>query len=122
MNIQDIKMTFKYIGYNIDKNMPNMNDYKVKLSYNNNSMKIDFHMGKALKQTDLTIESVINSLLLDYIDYNTTFEDFCDEFGYSSDSIKASKIYKQCQKNTEKMNNLFYVDELESLREKLQDY
>ena len=79
-------------------------------------------MGKALKQTDLTIESVINSLLLDYISDNTTFTDFCDEFGYDNDSIKDSKIYKACQKNTEKMNKLFQSDEIEALRKQLQDY
>lgn len=27
-----------------------------------------------------------------------TFEDFCDDFGYSSDSISALKIYHDCQK------------------------
>ena len=122
MNIQDIKMTFKYIGYNTDKNMPDLNAYKVTLSYNNNKMTIDYHMGTALKQTDLTIESVINSLLLDYISDNTTFTDFCDEYGYDGDSIKDSKIYKACQKNTEKMNKLFQSDEIEALRKQLQDY
>lgn len=34
------------------------------------------------------------------------FEDFCSEFGYDSDSRKALKIFKACEKANEKLNRI----------------
>lgn len=45
-----------------------------------------------------------------------TFEDFCDEFGYDTDSRKAEKIYFAVQKEVSEVMRLF-GDVLEDLRE-----
>lgn len=42
------------------------------------------------------LEHVLNSLFLDSSAHDETFENWCSEFGYDSDSIKARKIYDEC--------------------------
>lgn len=46
-----------------------------------------------------------------------TFEDFCSEFGYETDSRNAKKTYKAVVKEYNKMCSLFNNDELEVLQE-----
>lgn len=46
-----------------------------------------------------------------------TFEDFCNEFGYDTDSRIAKKTYKAVVKEYDKMCSLFNNDELEILTE-----
>ncbi len=46
-----------------------------------------------------------------------TFEDFCSEFGYDTDSRNAKKTYKAVVKEYDKMCSLFSNDELEILTE-----
>ena len=121
MNFDNIKMTYRYTGFNQNANMPNMNGYTVTLTYNAKRMIVNYYMGSALKESDLTINAVMHSLLSDEI-RGMDFEDFCSDFGYDSDSIKAKKIYNACVKNTDKLYRVFTNDELESMREQLQDY
>jgi hypothetical protein len=44
-----------------------------------------------------------------------TFENFCSEFGYDTDSRKAEKTYKLVVKEWEKVTKFFAADELEEL-------
>lgn len=47
-----------------------------------------------------------------------TFEDFCADFGYDTDSRKAEKIYKLVRLEWDKVSDFFCIDgELEDLRE-----
>jgi hypothetical protein len=46
-----------------------------------------------------------------------SFEDFCSEFGYDTDSRKAERIYKALCKEYEAMCRLFSDEELELLSE-----
>lgn len=46
-----------------------------------------------------------------------TFEDFCGDFGYDTDSRKAEKIYFAVQKEYSELVRLFTEEELEELRE-----
>jgi len=49
-----------------------------------------------------------------YAEVNT-FQDFADAFGYSSDSIKALKIYKAVKKEVKKLKKLLSSEEIEEL-------
>jgi hypothetical protein len=45
--------------------------------------------------------------------YNQSFQEFCSEYGYNSDSIKALKIYNACKKQYQKASRILnYKDEL----------
>jgi hypothetical protein len=46
-----------------------------------------------------------------------TFEDFCTEFGYDTDSKKAEKIYKAVEHEYIKLCSLFSPEEMEELQE-----
>lgn len=46
-----------------------------------------------------------------------TFENFCSEFGYDTDSRKAEKIYKAVCKEWQKVSTFFTSNEIEELQE-----
>lgn len=46
-----------------------------------------------------------------------TFEDFCWEFGYDTDSISAMKTYLACQKQWAKIRKIFTEEQIEELAE-----
>lgn len=93
--------------------------FKVTLSYNDKSINFIFH-DNYLNESKK--EDFIYSLLADAqaYEYNPTFESFCYEFGYSSDSIKALKIYKCCKKQYAKLYNLFTTIEVNQLWQELE--
>lgn len=64
---------------------------------------------------------VLNCLILDAdsVEYNG-FEEWCEEFGFNTDSIKAKKSYDQCCETRAGINRLGF--RLEELQELFQDY
>ena len=59
--------------------------------------------------------SVLSSLSADR--FEGSFEDFCSEYGYDSDSRKAEQIYKAVVKENEGMKKLYSTEELDKLSE-----
>lgn len=102
------------------------NKWQVKLVYFDKEFVTDLYMGsglvnKAGKPKKPTKKDVLYSMMAgDVSDMN--FNDFCREFGYDNDSIKALKIYKACEKETEAYHNMFDSEEREILNELLEDY
>lgn len=66
--------------------------------------------------------SVLHSLLLDTDCGADTFEDFCSNLGYDEDSRKAHDTYLACQKLGTQLRKVFTREQIEKLRELLQDY
>ena len=66
--------------------------------------------------------SVLYSLLMDGDSGYELFDDFCDNYGYDNDSIKAHNIYEACQKIAGKMRKFFSTEERNKLQELLEDY
>ena len=84
--------------------------------------KVVTHFPKALKKP--TLADVLNSLVLDgsaYLDAQR-FEDWAGDFGYDSDSIKAKRIFEQCDETGRALVQALGRDECERLREFFQDY
>jgi hypothetical protein len=69
-----------------------------------------------------TSASVLHSLLLDAQCGNDLFEDFCDNYGYDTDSRKAFNIYQSCQDTAIKLRKVFSYAQLEELNVILEDY
>jgi hypothetical protein len=65
---------------------------------------------------------VVYSLLSDSDSGNQSFRSFCDEFGYNSDSIKDRGIWEACQEIGEDFLRVVGREQIETLRELLQDY
>jgi hypothetical protein len=83
--------------------------YTVTLKYDKRQMTVPFFMGPALTH-EPTDKDVLPCLIADYSVIDESFEDFCMNFGYDSDSRKAEKIYNQCKKNGKKLEKLFGPD------------
>lgn len=78
--------------------------------------KIDYHT----QVKPLNIDDVLYSLIMDSYTAEETFEDFCSEFGYDSDSRKAMQIWEDCRNNAKRVKK--FIPDLEEARELFQDY
>lgn len=65
---------------------------------------------------------VIHSLLSDAEAVNECFSDWCDNYGYSSDSIKALATYNACCEIGKNLRKVFTSAQSSELREMLQDF
>ena len=65
---------------------------------------------------------VLYSLILDSSAVGQSFESWAPEYGYDTDSRKAEQIYRDCQRNTDKLRRILTRADLEALRMLLQDY
>lgn len=102
------------------------NKWQVKIVYFNKEYVTDFYMGSGLvnkigEPKKPTIKDVLYSMMRDDVS-EMNFNDFCGEFGFDNNSIKALKLYKDCQKGTEVYYDMFDSEEREILEELLRDY
>lgn len=73
------------------------------------------------KATPPKIEDVLYSLIMDSDACTMSFEEWCGDFGYEEDSIKALETYRACQKNADKLSKAkVYVSD--EMREFFQEY
>jgi len=87
-----------------------------------NSVRVLADVVKSQRAVAPTQASVLYCLLgdSDVLDY--TFADWCDGFGYDTDSREAFRTYELCQINADKLKKVFSGKEIETLRELLEDY
>ena len=66
--------------------------------------------------------SIVHSLMLDAEALCQSFTDWCDNYGYSNDSLQAFDTYRLCCSIGEKMRKTFSHSRLNAMREALIDY
>ena len=74
------------------------------------------------KPRKLKVADVLHSLTLDASAADENFHDWCANYGYSDDSIKAMNTYKACLEVAQALRKHFSPDTLRQVRELLQDY
>ena len=116
----EVKEAFKTDEDLKDDWRKNANKYQVKISYFDKFYVTDYYMGSALTR-EPDKKDILYSMLMDNVS-DMDFDEFCCEFGYDNDSIKALKIYEECQRETKALHNMFDSDEIDMLRELLEDY
>lgn len=116
----EVKEAFKTSEDLQDSWKKTANKYQVRLSYFNKNYVTDYFMGCALTRKP-SKNDVLYSMLLDDVS-GISFHDFCMEFGYDDDSIKSLKVYEACQRETQALHDMFDYEEVEMLRELLEDY
>lgn len=101
-------------------------------NYHNHKIRV-FHSGKIFNfdywgsimnpeiQSDEDNISAFEAFVSDAICGESTFEDFCSDLGYDTDSRRAERIYKACQKSNRKLHRIFSGNIYELLTE-LQNY
>lgn len=101
--------------------------FEIRMSYNGKrcyfryaTSNLDWRNGKEeLDESDYM--NALNCVLSDSYAAQCSFNDFCSEFGYSDDSIKALKTYKECKRNAERLNKLFSGLDLLSVQNELEE-
>lgn len=68
------------------------------------------------------VADVLHSLIMDASAADENFHDWCANYGYSDDSIKAMNTYKACLEIAVTLRKHFSPDTLRQVRELLQDY
>ena len=68
------------------------------------------------------IAGVLYSLLLDSNVQYESFSEWCANYGYSDDSIKAETIYRACHQIAMQLKSIFTREQIQKLNEALQDY
>lgn len=94
--------------------------YNCKITFKDKSYTFNYWMGAAHTKSP-SKKDVLYSFIMDDVSY-MDFEEFCSNFGYNNDSIKALKTFEACQLQTKNVHRLFNEEEREILRELLEDY
>jgi hypothetical protein len=81
------------------------------LHFGDRKESFEYGTGSGLRKNNTPVKpvaaDVVYSVLSDYSAGEESFEDFCSNFGYDNDSIKALNTYIACQRNGKKVLNLF---------------
>jgi hypothetical protein len=64
---------------------------------------------------------VLHSLVLDSEADGMSFRDWCDNYGYSDDSLNALETYRHCCDTAQKLRATFKPDVLAAIRDAVQD-
>lgn len=65
---------------------------------------------------------IMYSLLIDIEAADMSFNAWCDEYGFSNDSMKAFKAYQTCCEYAVFMRKMFSAQQIEEMRKALEDY
>ena len=85
--------------------------WKVRLTYKAYQIDVDFYTG-IMRTDEPTVQDVVYSLVADdmTIQSGSTFEDWCFELGYNTDSISDRATYDLCIKNSQNVRRLYGDD------------
>ena len=94
--------------------------WSITLSYQRKQAQFRFYGGGASKTP--TASDLVWAVAVDSEAVNESFSNWCDNFGYSTDSITARSTYKACQRNGERLikligNKEIFSQLVESARE-----
>jgi hypothetical protein len=109
---------FTGIGHRV---VPKLDKHLIMREYKGSRM-LAAKLAEKAKPVTPEVCGILYSLILDGEALHTSFSDWCDNFDYDSDSIKALNTYQACTDNAKKMRRVIDNPTLELLREALQDY
>lgn len=101
-----IKLVSEYQGLVRKDNDWDCNHYKCTIRFENRQYTFDYYMGLRISG-EPTLDSVMESLLMDCNVDQYSFDEFCGEFGYDTDSRKAEASYKACLKLAKNVKRVF---------------
>lgn len=119
--LDEVKITVYFVqevvGFpNEEKPSGFHNQYKIVVSRNDSKISFDYYGSTADLHTGKhpDLYSLLTCIKSDY-QIPDSFEEFCSEFGYSTDSIRAEKIFKASVLQSAKLKQIFTEDEIELL-------
>jgi hypothetical protein len=78
--------------------------WSIVLKYNKKRAQFRFYGGGASKTP--TASDLVWAVAIDSEALNESFSEWCDSFGYSTESITARSTYKACQRNGQRLTDL----------------
>lgn len=130
--LEDLPVKIQYMGETA-RDKWECDQWRVTLSSKAGFHSFDYFTGLGLRHKPRTswgtpkpkkpkVADVLHSLILDASAADENFHDWCSNYGYSDDSIKAMNIYKACLETSQALRKHFSPDTLRQVRELLQDY
>jgi hypothetical protein len=106
-NFKNIRVSAVYVGDEAAPFMPNnYNNHRVSVYNARNGKRTSFKFWASIMNPELrTRYEVLNALycfVSDAVSGLDSFEDFCSNFGYDTDSREAEKTWKTCKRSTDK--------------------
>jgi hypothetical protein len=100
----DVKVKGKFHDNTKDADGWEHTAYKVKVTHGDRVVKFKFRMG--LAHTDFDKDGALYALASDASAGQHGFVDYCEEYGYDQDSIKAHKTWRACRRMREQADAL----------------
>ncbi len=132
-----VKFEVKYSG-ETKRNDWQCDAWRVQISSSKGVMNTDYFTGMGHRKGEKNIQTpfgltkglpvkpraadVLDSLVLDSAALDTSFEYWCSDYGYDSDSIKAFDTYRACCDTGKKLRSVFTQEQIQTLRDMLQDF
>jgi hypothetical protein len=120
--LESIDITSKYIGKS-EQGHITLDKWEVCLYRGDVKTTVDFYLGEGHKGREPELKEVIHSLISgNYIALRLTFEEFCCDYGYDTDSRKAFATWEDCERIAIKLRELFTADEIMQLEIGFENY
>lgn len=106
-----------------DKDNRKVNKFKVSIKVGDKRTSFDFYgsindcNNGVIEMQENDLKHALYCFVSDSCSAKDTFENFCGEFGYDTDSRSAERIYKACVKSLEKYERLTAADIYEVVNE-----
>jgi hypothetical protein len=113
-----VRLTAERTDHNphMDDDARNMDHWKCKLIVGPRSMTVYFSKGFAHNGAEPTAPEVLDCLASDASSVvDASFEDWCSEYGYDTDSRKAEQTYKTIRRQARRLRDLFSSDAFKTL-------
>lgn len=109
---------FTGIGHRV---VPSLYRFQITREYRGSRM-LASKLAEQAKPTRPGITSVLHSLVIDAQAINESFSNWCDNFGYDSDSIKSLNTYNTCCENAKKLQHVIPRNVISELSEIVSNY
>lgn len=130
-NVETLPIGIEYVGETIRDGDWRCDQWRVTLSNKMGQWTTDYFTGLGHRKVNKWKESkpvkpdvlgVLHSLFMDAQIADQNFIDWCADFGYSDDSMKAFNIYKQCCETAVHLRKYFSPEIRAQIQSAIEDY
>lgn len=130
-DIESLPVKIDYVGETVRDGDWRCDHWRVTLSNKSGQWVTDYFTGLGHRKVDKWKQSkpvkpkiigVLHSLFMDAQAADQNFIDWCADFGYSDDSMKAFSIYKQCCETGLMLRKYFDPKTREAIQAVIEDY
>lgn len=126
LDVSSLPISVSYVGETIRDNDWRCDQWRVSLQNRLGQWNTDYFTGLGHRKNGRPkkpeILGVLHSLFRDAQAAEYNFSDWCDEYGYSDDSMKALSIYKQCCETATKLRKYFDSETRAAIQKAIEDY